>query len=130
MPGKTNLQAVLNSMQIDCDDVEYGFANVPDGTAVKINDVAGTFSESEGLTIIASLDYLKSNNFGFEGPFAKLTIDIPTSLELVGLTAVLAAKLANNDISANVVAAYFHDHVFVQYELRESAINALTSLRV
>jgi len=129
MAGNTNLQEVLSSMLISCDDVEYGFATVPSGTQIDVDDVAGTFAESEGLTIIAGRQYLEDKKLPFEGPFAKLSIEVHTSLELVGLTAVLATKLAEQGISANVVAAYFHDHVFVQYDERSNAVEALDSLK-
>lgn len=129
MTGQTNLQEVLNSMQVSCDDVEYGFAVVEPTTLIAVSELLGTFNEPEGLTLIATKDYLEKMSITCEGPFAKLTIDIHTSLELVGLTAVLATKLAESEVSANVVAAFYHDHVFVQYSLRQKAIDALHSLR-
>lgn len=129
MAGQTNLQAVLNSMQVVCDDLEYGFATLPAGTDIDPKAVLGVFQEVEGLTLIATKGYLEGSKIAFEGPFAKLTIDVHTSLELVGLTAVLATKLAANNISANVVAAYYHDHVFVQYDLREKATRILNGLK-
>ena len=129
MTGNTNLQEVLNSMQLSCDEVEYGFAttNISDG--ISATDVLGTFQESEGLTILATKQYLEEKGLSYEGPFAKLTVDVHTSLELVGLTAVLASKLAENGISANVFAAYYHDHIFVQYEVRKEAVAALSSIQ-
>ena len=56
-------------------------------------------------------------------------MDLIGALELVGFTAVLAKKLAENQISANVVAGYFHDHIFVQYSLRQKAIYSLNNLK-
>lgn len=129
MSGQTNLQTVLDSMQVTCDGLEYGFATIPAGTQVDPKAVLCVFQEAEGLTLIATKGYLESKDISFEGPFAKLTIDVHTSLELVGLTAVLAAKLGENEISANVVAAYYHDHIFVQYDSRSKAIEALNSLQ-
>jgi hypothetical protein len=41
----------------------------------------------------------------------------------------MATKLAEHGISANVVAAFYHDHVFVQYELREKATTLLENLK-
>jgi hypothetical protein len=41
-------------------------------------------------------------------------LTVHSSLEAVGLTAAVARKLALHGISANVVAAYYHDHIFVQ----------------
>jgi hypothetical protein len=48
---------------------------------------------------------------------------------LVGLTAVLTTKLAESQIAANVVAAYYHDHIFVHYDLRAKALECLDSLK-
>ena len=39
-----------------------------------------------------------------------------------------AAALAEDNISANVVAAYFHDHVFVPEENADAALAALRNL--
>ncbi|MGP2552212.1 ACT domain-containing protein [Mucilaginibacter rubeus] len=44
---------------------------------------------------------------------AWITLTIHSSLEAPGLTAVFATALANENISCNVVAAYYHDHIFV-----------------
>jgi hypothetical protein len=43
----------------------------------------------------------------------------------VGLTAAVSAKLATKGISANVIAAYYHDHIFVQSTKAEIALSAL-----
>lgn len=129
MTGTTNLQEVLSSMQVSCDGIEYGFANTLDGSQISVDEVLGTFKEGEGLTVIADTKFLNSQNLAYEGPFAKLSIEVHTSLDLVGLTAVLATKLADQGVSANVVAAYYHDHVFVQYGDRNTAIEALASLK-
>ena len=129
MTGQTNLPEVLKSLRVSCDNVEYGFATVKNQPIVPDNQVLGTFREGEGITVFATKEYFEKNHIPHEGPYAKLTIEVHTSLELVGLTAVLATKLAENNISANVVAAYFHDHIFVQYGLRKNAINVIQHLR-
>lgn len=129
MSGEKDLQTILKSMSVSCDNVRYGFAIVPSISGLEFNQLQTTFKESEGLAIHASEDYLVSKGLNSEGPFAKLTIDIHTSLEMVGLTAVMAKKLADNGISANVVAGFYHDHIFVQYDLREKAIAALLELK-
>lgn len=129
MSGQTNLSEVLKSLKVSCDNVEYGYASVKDKQINFDNLILGTFKENEGLTIIAPKEYFETNDIQCEGPYAKLTIEVYTSLELVGLTAVVAKKLAENQISANVVAGYFHDHIFVQYGLRQKAIEAIDNLK-
>ncbi|WP_238326176.1 ACT domain-containing protein [Marinomonas sp. S3726] len=54
---------------------------------------------------------------------------VHSSLDAVGLTAAVATKLAEHDISANVIAAYYHDHIFVQKEKADAALQALKSFQ-
>jgi len=129
MSGLTDLKQTLQSLKVLCDDIQYGFASLADESLVERDKVLATFHENNRLAIIAPKGYLDSLGIENEGPYAKLTIDVHTSLELVGLTAVMATKLAENGISANVVAAFYHDHVFVQYELREKSITLLENLK-
>jgi len=49
-------------------------------------------------------------------------------LHAVGLTAVVATRLGEAGISANVIAAAFHDHVFVPTTDAARALAILNSL--
>jgi hypothetical protein len=60
--------------------------------------------------------------------FRGITLNVHSGLDAVGLTAALSSKLAEHGISANVIAGYFHDHIFVQNEHAEKAIAALNEL--
>jgi hypothetical protein len=75
--------------------------------------------EDEGLTSIEADP---------EGQWARISLEVHSSLEAVGLTAVLASLLAGHGISANIVAARNHDHLFVPWDRREEALAALRSL--
>lgn len=130
MSGQKDLSKVLHLMRILCDEIEYGFATVSADHNVNHQEVIGLFKESEGLTIIATTKYFAANKISFEGPYAKLTIDLHTSLELLGLTAELTTRLSSRGMAANVVAAYFHDHIFVQYDLRQQAMEALNEQQI
>jgi hypothetical protein len=129
MSGITDLKQTLQSIKVSCDDIQDSFTSIKDESKVSREKVLATFHENGQLAVIAPKDYLDDLGIENEGPYAKLTIEVHTSLELVGLTAVMATKLADNGISANVVAAFYHDHVFVQYQLREKAIRLLESLK-
>lgn len=129
MSGQTNLQEVLSSMEISCDEIKYGFACLAQEIDINLKKITGIFQEKEGLTAIAPIEYLEEIGVkSYEGPYAKLTVEVHTSLELVGLTAELATKLAEQGVSANVVAGFYHDHVFVQFDMKEKAVKALMEL--
>ena len=51
-----------------------------------------------------------------------------SSLEAVGLTEAVAVALTAEGISANVVAAFHHDHVFVPAERAQEAMACLAAL--
>ena len=55
--------------------------------------------------------------------FRRITLGVRSSLEAVGLTAAVAAALTDAGISANVVAAFHHDHVFVPADRAEAALD-------
>lgn len=59
---------------------------------------------------------------------AWITLTVHSSLEATGLTAAFATALADAGISCNVVAAYFHDHIFVAEADGERTIEVLRGL--
>ena len=61
-------------------------------------------------------------------PMARITLNIHSSLEAVGLTAAVSQALASEAISANVVAGFYHDHIFVPQTTGERAVACLTLL--
>ena len=75
--------------------------------------------ETEGLTAIT---------MSSTGGWARISLGVHSSLEAVGLTAVLSRTLADAGISANIVAALHHDHIFVPWDRREEAFTALVAL--
>lgn len=91
-------------------------------------DPLAAIRESEGLTLIIPRSSADERGLGYESIFKGITLRVHSSLDAVGLTAAFSRKLAEHGISANVVAGYFHDHLFVQRELAERAIEALHAL--
>ncbi len=61
----------------------------------------------------------------FEGAFKQITLTVHSSLDAVGLTAAVSTKLASKGISANVIAAFYHDHIFIPSEKAHQALDAL-----
>jgi uncharacterized protein len=73
--------------------------------------------EAEGVTLIRP-----------GSGWARITLGVHSSLAAVGLTARVADALAAQRISANMVAAFHHDHVFVPWERRDEALAILREL--
>eukprot|EP00945_MAST-04E_sp_MAST-4E-sp1_P007950 g7950.t1 len=88
----------------------------------------GTFREREGLSLLITKEEADENELQYHGTFAGITLDVHSSLDAVGLTAVAASRLALRGISANVVAAFYHDHIFVQSHHASVAMDVLGSL--
>lgn len=84
-----------------------------------------TFLELEGLTLVLPKHQAQNAGLKYENSFRQITLTVYSSLEAVGLTAAVSARLASKGISANVIAAYYHDHVFVPYDKAVQALLAL-----
>lgn len=130
MVGETNLTALLASMSPVLLDDEYVFCSVQGqyGDYQKLSPLA-TFSESEGLTLVLTKAAAIEGGLPFESVFKGITLTVHSSLDAVGLTAAVANKLTEKGISANVIAAYYHDHIFVQTEKATKAMDALNEFR-
>jgi uncharacterized protein len=59
---------------------------------------------------------------------AWITLTVHSSLADTGLTAAFSKALADHSISCNVVAAYYHDHIFVPAKDAQRAIAVLISI--
>ena len=53
------------------------------------------------------------------------TISLESSLTGVGLTAKISKILADNKISANIYAGFYHDHIFVPKRMSQKALKLL-----
>ncbi len=129
MPGEKHLKKLLRNMSPTLDDQEYVFITTQNllNEMIKFNPLC-SFVEEEGLTLIIKKRIAIEQGLKFDGVFKKITLRVHSSLDAVGLTAMVASKLKDNNISANVVAAYYHDHIFVQSSLSERALNCLRDL--
>ena len=102
-------------------------ANGSYGDGKELHPVA-SFAEPEGLTLIVPRDQAKEAGAEFDGVFRMISLQVHSSLEAVGLTAKVAEALTAHGICANVVAAFYHDHLFVPALRAEEALSVLTDL--
>ena len=130
MPGETNLQRLLSGLTPSLSDDEYVFCSLPE-TSVPQPLSAEAFAviqEPEGCTVILKRRLAETHELSFEITFRRITLGVHSSLQAVGLTAAVAGQLAAADISANVVAGYYHDYVFVPADRADHAIDLLLAL--
>jgi hypothetical protein len=126
MNGITDLETLLREMQPDLRLGEYVYCSLPeDATGWLSLEPLGFVREDEGLTLI--IEKTAADEAGLTyGPVMRcITLTVHSALEAVGLTAAVAVALTRHGISANGVAAYHHDHIFVPANHAERALAAL-----
>ncbi|MDN3453063.1 MULTISPECIES: ACT domain-containing protein [unclassified Psychrobacter] len=129
MSGITDINELLGSMQPALIDELFVFCTVNGQLAEYVNLAPiATFMETEGLTLVLTKDKANEAGLQYEGVFQEITLTVHSSLEAVGLTAAVSTKLTSKGISANVIAAYYHDHIFVSNDKAEQALSALKEL--
>ena len=131
MAGEKNLEKLLGSMSPVLVDGEYVFCTLKHSRYGDYADARpiASFEEAEGLTLVLPRESADSFDLSYDGIFRCITLGVHSSLEAVGLTAAVATKLADHGIAANVIAGYFHDHIFVQTDLAKQAFGLLLENR-
>ncbi|WP_247711527.1 ACT domain-containing protein [Qipengyuania aurantiaca] len=119
---------MIAAMEPRLDTQRWRFVLASPDTAPQLLGAAiGTFREDEGVTAIVPSEL--ADELGIEGPdFARITLMVHSDLEGVGLTAAVSCALADADIACNMVAAFHHDHTFVQAARGEKALGVLQEL--
>ena len=130
MSGETNLSVLLKTMTPELNEGDYVFCSVPDAAQINSADVLCTFREKEGVTIIVGKQVADSLNLSYHFTASWITLTVHSSLQAIGLTAAFSNALAGAGISCNVVAAFYHDHIFVAKEDAQKAMETLRNLSV
>jgi uncharacterized protein len=125
MSGETNLKQLLKTMQPVLNEGEYVFCVMQDLADLKLSDAVMIFKESEGNTLILKKEMADHLQLSYDFIAAWITLTVHSSLEAVGLTAAFSKVLSENNISCNVVAAFYHDHIFVDIKDAEKAMEIL-----
>ena len=77
------------------------------------------------MTIIVKKETADALNLGYSFIASWITLTVYSSLEAVGLTAAFSRALSEGGISCNVVAAFYHDHIFVDRKDAKKAMEIL-----
>ena len=128
MTGETNLQKLIKGMTPRINRGEYVFVTVSDLDMIDRGETVGEFKEAEGVTIIIKKDKADELGLTYDFIVSWITLEIHSSPEAVGLTASFSTALASQNISCNVIAGYYHDHIFVPKQDESKAIATLKTL--
>jgi hypothetical protein len=128
MSGETNLQKLLQEMNPRLNEGEYVYCTLESKDQAAQLDPLCMFAEEESVTVILPKSQADASRFPYATTFAWITLTVHSSLEAVGLTSAVAHALAGAKISCNVVAAYYHDHIFVPIQDAALAMTVLHTL--
>ena len=127
MSGEKNLEVLLKSMKPKLNVGEFVFCKTEHLDQLNLSQIIMTFIEEESTTIIAKKEIADQLKLDYSFVASWITLTVHSSLEAVGLTAAFSKALSENDISCNVVAAYYHDHIFVDKKHTEKAMDILNA---
>ena len=115
--GERDLDRLLKNLKPRLYPDRYAYTATAD-SALRDGQFA-LVREDEGLTAIAPDP---------EGEWARISLEVHSSLNAVGLTTALSKALADAGIGANIVAALYHDHLFVPWDRRDDALRCIEAL--
>lgn len=128
MSGEKNLDILIGNMDPVLNDGEYVYCTLPGIQQFDSESILFSFREKESITIVVAKEFADKNQLEYFTVCAWITLNIHSSLEAVGLTAAFSNALMKAGISCNVVAAFYHDHIFVSIKDSNKAIEVLKKL--
>jgi hypothetical protein len=128
--GETDLTRLLGELNPVLLPGDYVFASLRRWRWQELEPLAplAIFREEEGLSVVLERDTAAAAGLDVDAPFRGITLSPHSSLQAVGLTAAVAAALAERGIPANVIAGYYHDHIFVPAQRSGEALRVLAAL--
>jgi uncharacterized protein len=127
MSGEKNLETLLKSMKPKLNKGEYVFCSVQNLDNINLEEIIMIFKEEEGQSIILKKETANSLHLNYSFIASWITLTVHSSLEAVGLTAAFSKALSENQISCNVVAGFYHDHIFVDIKDTDKSMQILNS---
>ena len=127
MSAERDLNKMLADLKPSLLPGEFVFCSMPGAC---YGDFAGltplaSMQEPEGLSLVVPLEAADREGLRYDSAFRCISLGVHSSLDAVGLTAAIAVRLAELDISANVIAACFHDHILVPAGRADEVLSAL-----
>jgi uncharacterized protein len=128
MQGETDLNKLLKTLKPVQHTGDYVFCVVNDVTGIEPGKIISLFREAEGTTIIIPKELADELKLEYHFIASWITLSVHSSLAAVGLTAAFSKALTDAGISCNVVAAFYHDHIFVDKKDAAATMELLEAL--
>lgn len=119
---------ILKNLKPALHEGDYVFCTTDDLSKADVKDVVMILKEEEGTTLIVKKEIADRLKLDYSLVTSWITLTIHSSLEAVGLTAVFSKALTDSNISCNVVAGYYHDHIFVPKKDARLAMQVLSAI--
>jgi len=124
--GEHRLPVLLASLQPRLDPVEYAFVQLtPDAAVPGDLEPLAMFREDEGISLIVTAAESRAHGWENRFPCRRITLEVHSALEAVGMLAAVSAWLTQAGIPSNVISAVHHDHLFVPAERAADAMTAI-----
>tara|TARA_A100001011_G_scaffold253608_1_gene261893 strand:+ start:30372 stop:30770 length:399 start_codon:yes stop_codon:yes gene_type:complete len=128
MPGEVQIDRLLKNIDPEINLGEYVFCSVYNLKNINFKDIVVYIKEKEGFTLVMEKNKAISLGLDFEFISSWITLNVHSSLNAVGFNSIISNSLSKNNISCNVIAGFYHDHLFVNKNDAKRAINILKNL--
>lgn len=128
MAGETNLNTLLQDMTPKLNPGTYVFVTLKDVSHIDRADTLCEFKETEGTTVVINKEKADALKLPYEFIASWITLEIHSSLDAKGLTAAFSTALAKHNLSCNVIAGYYHDHIFIHKQDADKAMSVLKAI--
>jgi len=124
--GETDLDHLIKNMQPILEDEDLVFCSLSPALAEEYFVLCqGYYVEREGITVIIGKHLADLNDLAYDLLFKRITLNVHSSLAAVGFLARITEVLAAQGFSVNVVSAYYHDHLYIQSDQAQAALETL-----
>ena len=127
--GITCLESLLVSLTTFLHPETFVFITVPPPQLpAPTLEIQMSFREAQGLTLITTRDSAVTHGLDFTFPCRMITLNVHSSLEVVGFIAVVTQKLRQIGVGVNPVSGFFHDHLFVPLGREQDVLDVLREI--
>jgi hypothetical protein len=125
----SDLKLMISGMDPVLNEGIYAYTSVPHGTDISKFASIATITEVEGITLVVSERQAIETGLPVLFRCSWITLNVHSDLSACGLTAAFSKVLADEEISCNVVAGAYHDHIFVPVALANKSLSVLKRLQ-